>query len=80
MTTNNHIYFALCYFVNGNQIDLETYKKKADWSSRVAPSIHLLVEKGLADMTLAEGKFLPISAILTKAGRERRNKELRVDL
>lgn len=80
MTTNTHIYFALCYFVDGNHIALETYENKEDWSTRTVPAIHLLVEKGLAEMTPAEGSFFPINATLTKSGRERRNKELRVNL
>jgi len=58
---------------------METYEDKDEWSSRFVPSIHLLVEKQLADIKIADGSFLPISATLTSAGRERCNKELSVD-
>lgn len=80
MTTNTLIHFGLMYFVEANEIAMATYTNPDEWPDRVAPSIHLLAQKGLAKMTLKEGTGFPISANLTSEGRKRRNKELKVNL
>lgn len=80
MTTNALISNYVTYFDKGNQIDMATYPSKEDWLNRVTPALQLLESKGLAVLTLGEYNFLPLSATLTKAGRERRNKELNVNL